>query len=115
MRANRADVDFADEVHFNKSSGVGHGTEVWIHPNTSAGNRKFAELASRFVSGALGIRDRGIKENKDFVFLKSTRMPSTIPEIAFIDNAGDAAALARPGWAKEVGEALARARIETSG
>jgi N-acetylmuramoyl-L-alanine amidase len=47
--------------------------------------------------------------------LNNTRMPASIPEIAFVDNETDQAAIRRPGWAEQVGQALARARLEAVG
>jgi N-acetylmuramoyl-L-alanine amidase len=108
--ANNENVDYADEVHFN--AGGGTGTEVLIHPNTNSRNRRFAELASQYVSNALGIRNRGVKIRSDLGFLNSTRMPAAIAEIAFVDNETDRAAIHVPGWAENVGKALARARMD---
>jgi N-acetylmuramoyl-L-alanine amidase len=111
--ANNENVDFADEVHFN--AGGGTGTEVLVHPSTNQRNRRFAELACQYVSGALGLRNRGVKVRADLGFLNRTRMPAAIAEIAFVDNETDRAAIRTAGWAEKVGQALARARMEAAG
>jgi N-acetylmuramoyl-L-alanine amidase len=110
-RANAAGVACGDEVHFN--AGGGHGVEILVHPNTSPANRSCAARMCTLVSQATGLPFRGVVNRSDLYWLNGTNFPATLPEIAFVD--ADQAIIDSPGFADQVGEALARARCEYMG
>ena len=98
--ANDSGADDAVEVHHNAAGGS--GSEVVINDSTSAANRKLAGK----MADALGIRNRGVLARDREHFNRETRMPSCIPECAFVDSATDQAVLDRADYATTVAEAI---------
>ena len=71
--------------------GVDEGHSIYIHPNASTRAKRFAELATRNISEAIGAYNRGVKE-KTFTVLKGAfdvGCPiAVLPEYYFIDDYG---------------------------
>ena len=77
-------VDLYVEIHIN--AGGGTGTEVLItNMVDSPIAEKYAERISESVSGALGIRNRGVKK-QSLIVLNKTIMPAMLIECLFVDS-----------------------------
>ena len=77
-------VDLYVEIHIN--AGGGTGTEVLItNMVDSPIAEKYAERISASVSGALGIRNRGVKK-QSLIVLNKTSMPAILIECLFADS-----------------------------
>lgn len=84
MNAKNADLNLS--IHLN--AGGGTGCECIIWPGSSC--RPQATAISAAISNALGIRNRGVKENNGLYVLKHTKAPTIIVECAFVDSSNDA-------------------------
>lgn len=86
-KANAVNKDGRLDVswHFNSASDKkATGVEVLYYDQ-----KELAEKVSASMAKALGIRNRGAKERKELYFLRNTKAPSILIEVAFISNADD--------------------------
>lgn len=87
--ANRQNLDYSISHHLNCSDDISaNGVEVWIYDfndkaTVAAANRICDELSK------LGLRNRGVKENKKFAWVKNTKSKAMIIEYLFCSNAKD--------------------------
>jgi hypothetical protein len=102
--ANDSGADYAIEVHHNAAGGS--GAEVIVNDQASAANRRLAKAMAAKMAGALGIRNRGVIARDREHFNRETRMPSCIPECAFVDSSTDQGVIDQPGYAATVAEAI---------
>ncbi len=105
--ANNVGVDRFVSVHCNAFNGSANGTETYCYGN--GGNLSFSmrNQTNPQIVSALGTYNRGCK-TADFYVLKYTDMPAILAELAFIDNAGDAAKLGDAYYRQKAAEALKR-------
>ena len=89
---NSQKPDLVISLHCNSADNPNAtGTEAIYYPDSTKG-KKFAELLSRNVSQALGLRNRGAKEpfhGRGSGLLRSTNAPCVISEPLFINNNSD--------------------------
>lgn len=88
---NSLNPDLAISLHCNSANTVATGTEAIYYPGSVKG-KKFAELLSKNVSEALGLKNRGAKEpwhGRGGGLLSRTKAPCVISEPFFIDNNED--------------------------
>lgn len=90
--ANTSDADIFVSIHCNAFNGSARGTETCVYPGSAAG-RKLGACIQRQITDSLGTVDRGLKDRPNLYVLNTTDMPAVLVELAFIDNAGDAALL----------------------
>ena len=90
--ANASGADIFISIHCNAFNGSAQGTEVEVHPGSSAG-RALGNCIQRQIVDSLGTADRGLKDRLDLWVIKRTNMPAALVELAFIDHEGDAALL----------------------
>nr|DAY40034.1 MAG TPA: Cell wall hydrolase autolysin [Caudoviricetes sp.] len=90
--ANASSADIFVSIHCNAFNGSAQGTEVEVHPGSSAG-RALGNCIQRQIVDSLGTADRGLKDRLDLWVIKRTDMPAVLVELAFIDHEGDAALL----------------------
>lgn len=90
--ANASGADIFISIHCNAFNGSAQGTEVEVHPGSSAG-RALGNCIQRQIVDSLGTADRGLKDRLDLWVIKRTDMPAVLVELAFIDHEGDAALL----------------------
>ena len=88
---NEADVELAIQIHFNAcktedNDGSMKGSECYIYPGSKA--RPYAEKICNSLA-KVGYKNRGVKENKSFKFLKKTKAPAIIVEVCFVDDKDD--------------------------
>jgi N-acetylmuramoyl-L-alanine amidase len=91
-------------IHTNSFNGSGHGTETYYNEDNSmsAYNKKLATyIQNRMMVPELDMKDRGVKEANFYVIKYQNKMASTLVELGFIDNKGDAAKLASDTWRKK--------------
>lgn len=98
---NELNPDFTVSLHCNAYNRRTSGSEVLYYHRSEIG-KKIAKMLNEELTGALGLRNRGIKaknaEDRGGFLLKSVRSPCVISEPFFIDNNKDLeAALARRG------------------
>jgi N-acetylmuramoyl-L-alanine amidase/Mannosyl-glycoprotein endo-beta-N-acetylglucosaminidase len=116
LKANQLRVKYADEVHFN--AGGGTGVEVLVDTHTSKANKDACRAIAGGIAEVLDLpvrRDRGLFVTSGFGFLTGTKMPSAIIEVAFLDTVGDRRAIKKQDALENVGEAIARARLDFLG
>lgn len=83
---NAHNVDLDISIHFNASTGAGHGVEVLCY---DTGTQDVAQSICNTIS-ALGFRNRGVKYRRDLCVLNSTKAPAILIECCFCDNQADA-------------------------
>jgi N-acetylmuramoyl-L-alanine amidase len=105
MTANSTAAAIFVSIHCNSSEKhTGFGTEVLTEPErlkpvyANQGNsRSLAAFIQKELVAALGLTDRGIKE-QDLSVCRKTNAPSVLVETAFIDNAQEEKFLADPAF-----------------
>lgn len=89
---NSLNPDLIISLHCNSADNLNAtGTEAIYYPDSKNGKR-FAELLSKNISEALGLRNRGAKEpfhGRGSGLLRSTKAPCVISEPFFISNNED--------------------------
>ena len=88
---NSLNPDLIISLHCNSANTTATGTEAIYYPDSTKGKR-FAELLSKNVSEALGLKNRGAKEpwhGRGSGLLSRTKAPCVISEPYFIDNNED--------------------------
>ncbi|SES68304.1 N-acetylmuramoyl-L-alanine amidase [[Clostridium] polysaccharolyticum] len=89
--ANKVDLDIS--IHFNackqdKGDGKTKGVEVLVY-NKKGQVTKYAEAIAKEVANALGVTNRGVKEDKSLYFLRKTNAPALLVEVCFVDDKDD--------------------------
>lgn len=88
-KANKQKLDYAISHHLNHSdSESANGVEVWVY---DINDKKTYEVAERICDelSKLGFKNRGVKENKKFYWLKKTNAKAMIIEYLFCSNKKD--------------------------
>lgn len=83
--------------HCNAFNGSAYGTETYCHPNDSSTAYDLRNKVQAEMVAHMGTTNRGGKTNTFYV-LSYTNMAAILAEVAFIDNAGDAAKLGNPAY-----------------
>ena len=83
--------------HCNAFNGAAYGTETYCHPNDSSTAYNLRDNVQAEMVAHMGTTNRGGKTNTFYV-LSNTNMAAILCEVAFIDNAGDAAKLGNPAY-----------------
>lgn len=87
--ANKQKLDYAISHHLNHSDdNSANGVEVWIY---DIHDKETYNLASRICEelSKIGFKNRGVKENKKFYWLKNTNAKAMIIEYLFCSNKKD--------------------------
>lgn len=87
-KCNAHSVDLDVSIHLNASPG-GTGTEVYVYSDASKA-KPYAERIVKNISNALGIKNRGVKVQKNLYVLRKTNAPSLLVECCFADSKNDA-------------------------
>lgn len=90
--------------HCNAFNGAAYGTETFCHPNGSTSSYDLRNKINPEMVAHMGTYNRGVK-TADFYVLRNTSMPAILCEVAFIDNAGDAAKLGNAAYRQEAARA----------
>ena len=110
-KCNAHSVDLDISIHLN--AGGGTGVECWIYPNSSSKDEA-ARICSK-VSGALGIKNRGVKTSTSLYVLKSTKAPAVLVECCFVDSKTDKEKWDAKKCAKAIVEGILNKSVSTSG
>ncbi len=105
--ANQAGVDCFVSIHCNSASNnSAQGTETYCYKGANEA-RKLAEAIQKYLIGALGRPDRGVKE-ANFAVLRETAMPAVLAELAFISNPTEEDLLENPNFQEKAAQAIAQ-------
>lgn len=91
-----------------------NGTETFYHPASVIG-RRLAQCIQSKVVGAIGTRDRGIKESPNMAVLRLTSCPAVLVEIAFLSNVKEEGMLEDPKVHALAAQAIAEGITEAIG
>lgn len=86
-KCNNHKVDADISIHLN--AGGGTGVEVWVTGNHQS-MTDMADRICRQISGALGIKNRGVKRTSNLYILNHTDSPALLIECCFVDSQTDA-------------------------
>lgn len=86
-KCNNHKVDLDVSIHLN--AGGGTGTEEYIYSDNSKAKDEAARIAKN-ISNSLGIRNRGVKVQKNLYVLRKTKSPALLVECCFVDDKDDA-------------------------
>ena len=98
---NKHAVDLDISIHLN--AGGGTGTEVYYYSNDM---KSKAAAISAAIAKALGIKDRGAKQNTSLYVLRNTKSKALLIECCFVDNTTDKAAWNAAKCASAIAETL---------
>lgn len=92
-KCNAHSVDYDISIHFNsgakdrKGNGKTTGVEVFTYSSSSKSNTIAKNICSSI--SALGLKNRGLKHSSSLYFLKHTKSPALLIEVAFVDDKDD--------------------------
>lgn len=92
-------------IHCNAANQSAHGTETFCYTGGSSTSFRMRDKTNPLVVQAMNTYNRGCK-TADFYVVKYTNMPAILCELAFIDNASDAAKLGDAYYRQRAAEAL---------
>ncbi len=106
--ANAVEADFFVSIHNNAFTSKHTGTETIYFKDSNSGfsSVKLAKIMHAYMVGAIGLHDRGIKDNNSLFVLKNTNMPAVILEGAFLTHATDSKLLANPVVQDRIAKAI---------
>ena len=102
--ANNAAADRFECTHCNAYDGTANGTETFCYSGGSGNSYDLRNKINPEMVSHMGTYNRGLK-TEDFYVLIHTNMPAILCEVAFIDNAGDAAKLGNATYRQEAARA----------
>ena len=102
--ANNAGANLFECTHCNAFDGTAYGTETFCYGSGSANSFNLRNRINPEMVAHMGTYNRGLK-TASFYVLVNTNMPAILCEVAFIDNAGDAAKLGDASYRQEAGRA----------
>lgn len=104
--ANKAEADLFVSIHCNSyAQPDANGTEVWYYSGSEGGQRLAEKLQISLVKW-LGLKSRGVKHNKTFAVLNSTKMVAALCEVAFISNPEEKLLLINNGFKAHAAQAI---------
>lgn len=116
-RVNQTDADALVSIHANSTSDTSvSGTRVY-YCNRADFGRASEGLANAVAdainqAGASHGREAGVIQNKTYVMINSTTLPSILVETCFLTNEEDAAAALTEEWQNAMAGAIASAVME---
>jgi N-acetylmuramoyl-L-alanine amidase len=102
--ANNNGANRFECTHCNAFNGAAYGTETFCYSGGSANSYDLRNKVNPEMVSHMGTYNRGVK-TASFYVLVNTNMPSILCEVAFIDNAGDAAKLGNAAYRQEAARA----------
>ena len=114
---NAFNPDYAIDIHNN--AGGGDGAEIYHTINGGKGKTLAQNVLSEMVT--VGQNSRGTKTRKNsngsdyYAFIRQTKAPAIIVEVAFVDNKTDIAIIDTAAEQKNMGIAIAKGILKTLG
>jgi len=113
-KANAWGADVLISFHHNAMSGVWGthtGVETFVYPQSTDDSKQIQRLIHPRILVAMGLRDRGMKED-NFHVLRESKMPSVLIEGGFMDSTIDIKVLRDDSKLRAQGEAVAHAMVD---
>lgn len=104
--SNSAEADVFVSIHCNAFNCAAHGTQTSYCAGSEKGSI-LADCVQNQIIGLGGLTDRGTNVQALYV-TKHTNAVAILVELAFIDQADDAAKLGDPAWQDNFARAIAR-------
>lgn len=87
--ANDSNTDIFVSIHMNSATNnTAKGLETFHYPNSTNGKKLASKIQGELVKEKLYLANRGVKV-ANFSVLRSTKMPSALVELCFINNNND--------------------------
>lgn len=106
--AENANADSFVSIHANAFSPSANGAETFYHSRHQAAKSK--ALASKIQEHL--VRDTGMHYRRvdegNYHVIRETSMPSTLVELGFVTNSGDAARMKKPGYNEKAATAIVK-------
>lgn len=111
--ANNNNASLFVSIHANSFSSTSKGTETFYHTREVPGSNshRLASAIQNKLIGALGLVDRGLKQD-DFSVLRNTTMPAVLAELAFISNPNEEALLITDAFQTKAAKAIVDGILE---
>ncbi|MFZ4451121.1 N-acetylmuramoyl-L-alanine amidase [Salibacterium aidingense] len=104
--AERANADSFVSIHANAASAAAEGAETFYDSGHKAKeSRELAESIQNRLVRETGMNYRRVADT-GFYVIRNTTMPSTLIELGFVTNAGDANRMKRSGYENKAAEAV---------
>lgn len=110
--ANAWGDDYLLSVHIN--AGGGTGFESFIHTNSSAASIAHQNVIHPEIMKLLDLFDRG-KKRKNLHMVRESKMPASLTECGFIDNAADAAKLKQDAYLNKIAQGHVNGLVKAFG
>lgn len=108
--ANDVEADFLISIHNNSAfSTAANGTETLYFKDADVPELNSIELAKivhKNIVSAVGLKDRGVRDDNGLFILRTSAMPSIIIEVGFVSNATDVVKISDPTIQKNVAKAI---------
>ncbi|WP_209020939.1 peptidoglycan-binding protein [Evansella clarkii] len=109
--ANGSNADVFVSVHANAFNGTANGTETfWNNRNQAANSEKLAHTLQNATVQKMGTNYRRV-DQANYTVITSTRIPSALLEVGFMDHSGDAAKLRQSSYRDRSAEAIVEGLI----
>ncbi|UTR11815.1 peptidoglycan-binding protein [Evansella sp. LMS18] len=109
--ANNSNADVFVSVHANAFNGSANGTETfWNSRYQAANSEKLAHTLQNATVQKMGTNYRRV-DQANYTVISSTRIPSALLEVGFMDHSGDAAKLRQSSYRDRSAEAIVEGLI----
>lgn len=110
--ANAWGADFLLSLHINAGGGIGF--ESFIHTNSSAASIAHQNVIHPEIMKQLDFVDRG-KKRKNLHMVRESKMPASLTECGFIDNAADASKLKQDSYLNKIAQGHVNGLVKAFG
>ncbi|QZY54060.1 N-acetylmuramoyl-L-alanine amidase family protein [Crassaminicella profunda] len=94
-------------IHYNYAENKGvSGIEMLYVDDPTRDCKRFAKTIQEEMIKELKVKDRGIKNEPEFVVIRETNMPSVIAEVGFISNQREGMLISTPEYRQKAAQAL---------
>ena len=116
--ANKSQADLFISIHNNSTKSgrmsYTHGTQVMYSESDTRnlGSRAFAELCLKYVTDALGSRDKGLVEGDEIYIIRTSEVPVALIEVGFMTNQEELDLLNSDDYQKKAAEGIFKAVLD---
>ncbi|PKM51335.1 MAG: hypothetical protein CVV02_06945 [Firmicutes bacterium HGW-Firmicutes-7] len=107
--ANEVEADFLISIHNNALGETANGTETIYFKDADRSGLNSNELAAilqQNIVNAVGLKNRGIKDNNSLSILRRSNMPAAIVEVGFVTSKIDIAKISDKNVQKNAAKAI---------